>query len=691
MTAPAKEILCTLGPASLNDRVIGRLTELGVSLFRVNLSHTVLEDVARVVDFIQSRTRVPVCLDTEGAQIRTGHIVDSPFEARENTLIRIPRRRVPGDSRTFNLHPIDIPERFQVGDFLSIDFNAVLAQVVDFEEGAAVLRVVNGGMVGKNKAVTVERDIALPPMTEKDLQAVRIGKTLGVRHFALSFANRGSDVEQLREMVGPEAFVISKIESRSGLNNIEAIARHSDALLIDRGDLSREIPIERIPRAQKAIIRRAKEAGVKVYVATNLLESMVTAPIPTRAEVNDIYNTLMDGADGLVLAAETAIGKFPIHCASMVVKMIRELDNGNGDGDRLFHENPTSLLPTPHGGGSLTQREASAEDRAAIPMLPKIQVDERVLIDCDNIALGSYAPLTGFMNRETLESVLSRHRLPDGNVWPMPIVLAVHDNAARALRSGMRIALTGSDGAVHALLDVSEVYEPKLDGPARAWLAGNGNTFVAGGVRLVERPSSAYRKYELSPSQSRFVLARKGWSRVAGFATRNVCRRGDETTQLAILEEAGVDGLLISPIVGNDSAAPFLPGPVLKSYQLMIDYGIYPPGRVVLGSIPGFVRGGGARDAVFMALCQKNMGCSHAVIGLDQGSNDGAVAAKALFDSLGDIGIAPLFRDNPNPTTETDNRHGAVPADLRDFVRDMLLEEIAAGAPVFNRAATIGR
>ena len=682
-----KEILCTLGPASLNDRVIERLTELGVSLFRVNLSHTALEDVAPVVRFIQSRTSVPVCLDTEGAQIRTGHIVDSPFEARENTLIRIPRRRVPGDARTFNLHPIDIAERFLIGDFLSIDFNSVLAQVVDFEEGTAVLRVVNGGVVGKNKAVTVERDITLPPLTEKDFQAVRIGIAEGVRHYALSFANRGSDVEQLREIVGSEAFVISKIESRSGLNNLEAIARHSNALLIDRGDLSREIPIERIPRAQKAIIRRAKQAGVKIYVATNLLESMVTAPIPTRAEVNDIYNTLMDGADGLVLAAETAIGRYPIHCASMVVKMIHELRDDNGGGEAIFHENPTSLLPPPHGGGPLIQRDATAEDRSNLAGLPILQVDENALIDCDNIALGTYAPLSGFMDRDTLESVLTRYRLPDGTVWPMPIVLTVDDMAARGLKAGMRVALSGVDGTVHALLDIGELYQFNPDTLDRAWLVRAGRTFVAGAVRLVKRLPSTYRRYELTPSQSRFVLARKGWSRVAGFPTRMVCRRGDEALQMGVLEEAGLDGLLISPIVDNSSRSAYLPGPVLKSYQLMIDYGIYPVGRVVLGGLREFGRQGGARDAVFMALCQKNMGCSHAVIGPEQAGEAGFNAVRELFDSLGDIGIVPLFREGAHENPPIVEGSAVQPPDLRDFVRDMLLEEIAAGKPVFNRAA----
>ena len=180
---------------------------------------------------------------------------------------------------------------------------------------------------GQNKAVTVQRQIYLPPLTAKDIAVIDIAKSYGIRNFALSFANSAEDVETLRARVGRDARIISKIECRAGLRNLEEIAAASDALLIDRGDLSREIPIEQIPRIQKEIIRKTKGFGRRIYVATNLLESMVSQRSPTRAEVNDIYNTLADGADGLVLAAETAIGEYPVRCAAMIVRMVHEHQN----------------------------------------------------------------------------------------------------------------------------------------------------------------------------------------------------------------------------------------------------------------------------------------------------------------------------------------------------------------------------
>ncbi len=242
---------------------------------------------------------------------------------RDNTIVRAHLRRVPGDDKNFTLYPPYVTSQLRVGDFISIDFNSVLVQVVATESDFVSMRVLHGGIVGQNKAVTAERPISLPPLTEKDKAALELGCEIGLNHFALSFANRGEDVAELRRIVGEHAFVISKIESRGGLDHLEEIGARSDALLIDRGDLSREVPLELLPQTQKSILQRAKRIGCRVYVATNLLESMVSMPTPTRAEVNDIFNTLTDGADGLVLAAETAIGQFPIQCASMVSKMIR--------------------------------------------------------------------------------------------------------------------------------------------------------------------------------------------------------------------------------------------------------------------------------------------------------------------------------------------------------------------------------
>jgi pyruvate kinase len=654
----SKAILCTLGPASLDPRVIRRLEHAGATLFRINLSHAKLSDLPHMISLIREATQLPICLDTEGAQVRTGDLVDGTITMRDNTIVRVHAKRVPGDDKNFNLYPPDIVFRLTPGDFISIDFNSVLVQVVSTGDGVVDMRVLNGGVVGQNKAVTVERHIDMPPLTEKDRAALRLGRDMGLRHFALSFASRGEDVDALRALVGPDAFVISKIESRSGLEHLEDIGARSDALLIDRGDLSREVPIELLPQTQKNVQRRAKRMGCSVYVATNLLESMVSRPTPTRAEVNDIYNTLADGADGLVLAAETAIGHYPIQCVSMVSKITRGFQRGETDDGEFYPPDAISLLVEPH-GGRLVHRHATSRDIEELPRFPALAVSTRVLMDCEQLAHGTYSPLTGFMSRETLESVLTSNRLPNGLPWTLPILLQAPAGAASAFGPGDRVALTGEEGRVHAFIDVSEIYSCDLedlarrmygttscDHPGASLLLSDGPSLIAGQVTLVEPLASPHRHYLLTPAQTRFIFTHLGWSQVVGFHGRNPAHRAHEFIQLQALEQTGADGLYINPVIGPKKPGDFLPEPILLSYQTLLEFGCYPKGKVVLGSFLTYSRYAGPREAVFTALCRKNMGCSHFIVGRDHtgvGNFYPPEANRRLFDSLGDLGVQPVF------------------------------------------------
>ncbi|MFZ0479056.1 MAG: pyruvate kinase [Terriglobales bacterium] len=322
------KVICTLGPRSLKVKTIRGLQALGVSLFRINLSHTPIEKVGPAIAFLQQHSNVPVCLDSEGAQIRTGMFKTAPTNLRKNSLIQIHRNPIYGDAQKLSFTPSATIDLLELGDLITIDFHAVVAEVMEIESDRAVLRVQKAGRVGNNKACNVHRHVELPAITPKDRKAIEIARQMGVDHYALSFANRPEDVREMRELIGADATLISKIESRSGIAHLDEIARLSDAILIDRGDLSRQVPMQQIPARQKDIIRRVKALGRPVYVATNLVESMVHSSVPTLAEINDIYNTLEDGVDGLVLAAETAVGKFPVQCVEMVVSVIAEFEHG---------------------------------------------------------------------------------------------------------------------------------------------------------------------------------------------------------------------------------------------------------------------------------------------------------------------------------------------------------------------------
>lgn len=659
MKKDTKEIICTLGPASLDEKVIRRLEGLGVGLFRINLSHTKLKDLARVIGFIQHNTTVPICIDTEGAQIRTGELADRKVFLKENSIIRIPRKNVPGSSEEFNLYPGEIIKEFEPGDFLSIDFNSVLAQVIVKESDYALLRVLVGGVMAQNKAVTLERDIPLPPLTEKDARALVIAKRAGIHHVALSFASQASDVDRVRNIIGRKAVIISKIESIKGVSNLEKIAAKSDALLIDRGDLSRQIPIEQIPWLQKEILLRARKIKIKVYVATNLLESMITMPVPTRAEVNDIFNTLNDGADGLVLAAETAVGAHPINCATMVSKVINQfISFRQGRSSEGLQVKNFYMLTEPH-GGSLINRFRGNFDKDALKGYKILKVNREALLDAEQMGIGTFSPLEGFMNKKELDSVLRNYRLPNGVVWTLPIVLQVKKEDAARFRVGEDIALSFKDtGCIHAVLHLEDIYTYSLDRmaletfgtnhqdhPAVDLLKKRGEYFLAGKIDLIRRLPSAYKHFEMTPRQTRTIFENKAWSRVVGFHTRNVIHRVHEHIQIKALDDYHCDGIFIHPAVGTKKSGDYGSEIILKSYELMIDK-YYPEGKAVLGAFQSYSRYSGPREAVFTALCRKNFGCSHFIVGRDHtgvGSYYKSDAAHRLFGFLGDIGITPVF------------------------------------------------
>lgn len=321
-------ILCTLGPASLNPEVIRGLDRRGVDLFRINLSHAPLDTVESAIGVIQSCSSTPVCLDTEGPQVRCGPMAEG-VELRPGARVRLTADRVEGSEREIGLWPASIFGALEVGSDLSLDFDGAQVRLLEVAADHAEAEVVEGGRVRSNKAVTVHPAPALPALSEKDLAAVAVGARHGVTSYALSFASAAADVSRLRALAPAGADIIAKIESRAGVRNMDEIIHAADSVLIDRGDLSREVPLEYVAYYQKAIVRRANRWNRPVYVATNLLESMVNNRRPTVAEANDLANTLLDGVHGLVLAAETAVGLDPVGSVDMVLRAVEAFEHAS--------------------------------------------------------------------------------------------------------------------------------------------------------------------------------------------------------------------------------------------------------------------------------------------------------------------------------------------------------------------------
>jgi pyruvate kinase len=282
--------------------------------------------------FIKKYTTLPICIDSEGAQIRTGNLLKE-LNLKKNKILKIYKKK------NFFLYPDNVFNQLIKGDRLTLDFNSAIIEILYSKKKYFLAKVLSSGKVGKNKAVTLNRDIKLDSFTNKDIEAFKIGKKNNIKHYAISFASSKDDIVYARELLGKKTFLISKIESFSGLTNCKDIINLSDATLIDRGDLSRHVQLISIPVWQKKLCFLKKKLNKKIYIATNLLESMITNKEPTRAEVNDIYNSLRDGADGLVLAAETAIGKNPL----MAVKIIKNCIK-NFKKNRIFETENLNML-----------------------------------------------------------------------------------------------------------------------------------------------------------------------------------------------------------------------------------------------------------------------------------------------------------------------------------------------------------
>jgi pyruvate kinase len=338
------KILCTLGPASLNPDVIGRLDEQGVDVFRINLSHTRIEQVDSAIATVRAASSTPICLDTEGAQVRCG-LMERGVCLEEGRKVTLRAEPLVGNARELTLWPDSIFAALEPGTTLNIDFDGARVRITEVAADQAKGVVIAAGRVRSNKAVTVEPRVELAALSAKDVAAIGIGARHGISHYALSFAGSAEDVSRLRTLAPPGAYIIAKIESQNGVRNMDGIMHAADAILIDRGDLSREVPMEHVPYYQKAIVRRANRWNRCVYVATNLLESMVENRQPTIAEANDIANTLLDGVHGLVLAAETAVGVDPVRAVEVVRQTIRAFERASSS--HLFDEDRPDAYPAP--------------------------------------------------------------------------------------------------------------------------------------------------------------------------------------------------------------------------------------------------------------------------------------------------------------------------------------------------------
>lgn len=326
------KIIITLGPSTRTEADLRKIKDKGVDFVRVNMSHSSIEDLQYFIA-LSKKVGIPFIVDTEGSQIRTGDLSVNCVSLKKNDSIKIYKKQIMGNERKISLKPGHIADQLSEGDLIDVDFDDLILKVSDIStisEGYITAKAITSGTLGRKKAVVInsvsKKMFKLPPLSEKDYKSIEIGLKEGIEYIAASFMRSGEFVGEVRKATNNSMKIISKIECIDALKNLDEIIKKSDFILIDRGDLSKEIPIEKIPFAQKIILKKASDFCKGVFVATNLLETMVEKNRPTRAEVHDVVTTILNGAAGVTLSAETAIGKYPMECIDMINKLIKQTD-----------------------------------------------------------------------------------------------------------------------------------------------------------------------------------------------------------------------------------------------------------------------------------------------------------------------------------------------------------------------------
>lgn len=333
------KILATLGPATDSPEMLAALIDAGVNVFRLNMSHAPHAWVHRVVQDIRSTAAarqqfVGVLMDTQGPAIRTGDL-PVPLDLKPGQKFTLTVRGEKSEEQ----HSVDVNyENFindiSVGDVVLLDNGAIHMKVLAKSGNKVECEVLTHGTLGSRRHINLPGvKVSLPALTAKDIKDVGLGLELGVDYIALSFVREARDLFQLRQLFEegkPAPLVIAKIEDQQALKNLDEIIASADGVMVARGDLGIEIPYEELPIVQRRIVKTCLRVGKPVIVATHMLESMITSPMPTRAEVTDVANAVFEQADAIMLSGETTVGKYPLQCIEVFDRIARRIERSGG-------------------------------------------------------------------------------------------------------------------------------------------------------------------------------------------------------------------------------------------------------------------------------------------------------------------------------------------------------------------------
>jgi pyruvate kinase len=326
------KILATRGPASENPEMIAKLFEAGVDVFRLNMSHLPRERLKERVEMIRSveaRFKRPIAIlaDLQGPKLRVGAFEGDSAMLEPGQSFTLDADKAPGTKNRVHLPHPEILSSLEPGHTVLIDDGKLRLRVKSVKQGSATTSVEVAGKISNRKGVSLpDTTIPVAAMTDKDRSDLEAALDAGVDWIALSFVQRPEDVAEVKKVARGRALVMSKLEKPQAITRLDEIMEISDAVMVARGDLGVEMPLEKVPGIQKRIIRAARRLGKPVVVATQMLESMITSPVPTRAEVSDVATAVYDGADAVMLSAESASGEYPVDAVATMSRIAEEVE-----------------------------------------------------------------------------------------------------------------------------------------------------------------------------------------------------------------------------------------------------------------------------------------------------------------------------------------------------------------------------
>jgi pyruvate kinase len=333
------KIICTIGPVTESIVMLEKLASAGMNIARLNMSHGSHESHAKIIESIKILNKkldhpVAILLDTQGPEIRTGDLADDLHLNEGDTISIVARGAESVEESSIHINYDDLINDVTIGDTITVDNGLINLEVLEKHDRMMQVKVIDGGLLKSKRHVNLPGiRVNLPAITDKDRRDIEFGISQEVDFIALSFVREAADINQLREILcesKSETKIIAKLEDQEAITNMVEIIDAADGIMVARGDLGVEIPLEVLPRIQRRIIRTCAEMGKRVIVATHMLESMIENPIPTRAEVTDVANAVYEEADAIMLSGETTVGKYPVKCVEILDRIARSTESSRG-------------------------------------------------------------------------------------------------------------------------------------------------------------------------------------------------------------------------------------------------------------------------------------------------------------------------------------------------------------------------